>query len=172
MSGRHRKPQTRVPGRHRKPPGPSRYLAPGLVAVALLGAGGVGAHAAFSNSSSDANVAVPPPVTEIVSPTPTPTPAASSAAPSATPKPVAHHQQPPAALRLAITGSVSWVDVRRPNGHVLVSGLLRHGRHLTYRHGPLVVVIGNAAAVQVTRHGSTHRAGGPGEVVTLRVPKR
>jgi hypothetical protein len=55
---------------------------------------------------------------------------------------------------------------------VLVSGIVRHGRHLTYRHGPLSVVIGNAAAVTVTRAGHTSRAGRPGEVVTLRVPKR
>jgi hypothetical protein len=73
------------------------------------------------------------------------------------------------ALRLVITGSVSWVDVRRPSGRVLVSGIVRHGRRLTYSHGPLTVVIGNAGAVQVTRHGTTHKAGTPGEVVRLTV---
>lgn len=72
---------------------------------------------------------------------------------------------------MAITGSVSWIEVKRPSGRVLVSGLVRHGRRLAYRHGPLSVVIGNAGAVTLTRHGHTSRAGRPGEVVTLRVPK-
>jgi hypothetical protein len=98
-----------------------------------------------------------------VSPTPTPSPSPSA---TSTPRP----RQPSYALRLAITGSVSWVEVRRPGGKVLVSALVRHGRLLTYRHGPLSVVIGNAAAVRVTQGGTTRKAGRPGEVVTLRVP--
>jgi hypothetical protein len=80
--------------------------------------------------------------------------------------------RPSYALKLAVSGSVSWIEVRRPGGKVLVSGLVRHGHHLTYRHGPLSVVIGNAAAVLVTRHGHTSRAGRPGEVVTLHVTHR
>jgi hypothetical protein len=168
MSGRHRKPPTRVPGRHRKPPGPSRWLAPGLVAVALLGAGGVGAHAALSDSGSGSNQAMPAILPTSASPSPGAVPAVS---PASTPTPSAPpaKRRPAPALRLAITGSVSWIEVRRPTGRVLVSGLIRHGHRLTYRHGPLDVVIGNAGAVQVTRHGATHRAGRPGEVVTLSV---
>jgi hypothetical protein len=54
---------------------------------------------------------------------------------------------------------------------VLVSGMVRHGHRLSYAHGPLRVVIGNAGAVQVTRHGKSHRAGHPGQVVNLTVPK-
>jgi len=72
-------------------------------------------------------------------------------------------------LKLAITGSVSVIEVRRPGGKVLVSGLVRHGHKLTYRHGPLSVVIGNAAAVRITRAGASHRAGKAGEVVKLNV---
>jgi hypothetical protein len=75
-------------------------------------------------------------------------------------------------LKLAVSGSVSWIEVRRPGGKVLVSGLVRHGHHLTYSHGPLSVVIGNAGAVHVTRAGSTRKAGRPGEVVHLTLPKR
>jgi hypothetical protein len=169
MSGRHRKPHPRVPGRHRKAPGPSRFLAPGLVVVALLGAGGVGAHAALSNSGSD-STPMPATLPQNASPSSGAVPAVSPAptavsTPSA--QPAVHRR--PVALRLVITGSVSWIEVRRPTGRVLVSGLIRHGHRLTYRHGPLDVVIGNAAAVQVTRHGATHRAGRPGEVVTLSV---
>jgi hypothetical protein len=141
------------------------------VVVALLGAGGVGAHAALSNSDNGGQQ-----IPRLITPTgplpsSSPSPLASSPAPSPTPSsaptPVAHHQQ--FALRLAITGSVSWIEVRRPGGHVLVSGLVRHGHKLTYRHGPLSVVIGNAAAVQVTRAGTTRKAGRPGEVVKLNV---
>jgi hypothetical protein len=111
------------------------------------------------------------PDTTTPTPTPSPVPSLSPAAtPSSVPTPVAHRRQ--VALKLSVTGSVSWIEVRRPSGHVLVSGMVRHGHHLTYRHGPLSVVIGNAAAVTVTRDGATRKAGHPGEVVTLRVPNR
>lgn len=74
---------------------------------------------------------------------------------------------------MLITGSVSWIEVKRPSGQVLVSGLVRHGHHLTYGHGPLDVVIGNAGAVQLSRQGHhPHRAGKLGEVVTLHVTGR
>jgi hypothetical protein len=72
---------------------------------------------------------------------------------------------------MVITGSVSWIEVKRPSGRVLVSGMVRHGHHLTYTRGPLDVVIGNGGAVQLTRHGKTRKAGRPGQVVTLRVPQ-
>ena len=169
MSGRHRKPRSRTPGRHRRPPGPAHWLAPGLVAVALLGAGGVGAHAALSDSGSNSSVTTPITVPDVVTPSPTVSPTvAPSPTPSAVPTAPAR-QRPSYALRLTVTGSVSWLEVRRPSGHVLVSGLVRHGKHLTYRHGPLSVTIGNAGAVRVSRGGSTHRAGKPGEVVKLSV---
>jgi hypothetical protein len=70
---------------------------------------------------------------------------------------------------MVITGSVSWIEVKRPGGRVLVSGLVRHGHGLTYTHGPLDVVIGNAGAVQLTKHGHTSRAGKLGEVVRFRL---
>lgn len=181
MSGRHRKPHNRAPGRHRRPPGPARWLAPGLVAVALLGAGGVGAHAALSDSGSDSHGTLLPTTTMTLTPTATPTDApgvAPSSAPSPAPSAAPSSSQAPSPapqrahhsavfLRLAVTGSVSWIDVRRPDGHVLVSGMVRHGHRLTYRHGPLEVVIGNAGAVLLTRHGHTTRAGKPGEVLTF-----
>jgi hypothetical protein len=171
MSGRHRKPHNRAPGRHRRPPGPSRFIAPGLVAVALLGAGGVGAHAALSGSSSDSTMppilpavgSLSPGAVPGVSSTPTLTPTASTPSPARAP----HHAS--YALKMVIIGSVSWIEVKRPSGRVLVSGLVRHGHHLTYRHGPLDVVIGNAGAVTVTRGTHTRQAGKPGEVVNLRV---
>jgi len=73
---------------------------------------------------------------------------------------------------MVITGSVSWIEVKRPSGRILVSGLVRHGHRLTYDHGPLNVVIGNAGAVQLSRHGRTARAGKLGEVVRFTVPQR
>lgn len=177
MSGRHRKPHSRATGRHRRPPGPARYIAPGLVVVALLGAGGVGAHAALTNSTNapapqPAATTQPLPVgTPSTSPStsPSPRPTATASASASAPAPSAMRQRPTPALQLVVTGSVSWIEVRRPNGHVLVSGMVRHGHRLTYRHGPLAVVIGNAGAVRVARNGHTHVAGRPGEVVHLTV---
>ena len=171
MSGRHRKPRSHAAGRHRRPPGPSRWLAPGLVVVALLGAGGVGAHAALTDSGASdpsappAAARAPSPAPASTSPSAAPVPAATSAPPA---PPAVHHARQ-VALQLAITGSVSWIDVRRPSGHVLASGMFRHGRRLSYAHGPLRVVIGNAAAVTLTRAGVTRKAGHPGEVVKLTV---
>ena len=144
--------------------------------VALLGAGGVGAHAALSNSDSGSR-SMPTTYPDNVSPSsdavpgvsPTPTPSVSPS-PSAAPAPAAAHHRAPA-LRLDVVHGISWIEVRRPGGRVLVSGIVRHGRHLSYAHGPLDVTIGNAGAVQVTRHGHTSRAGKPGQVVKLRVPK-
>jgi len=175
MSGRHRKPRNRAPGRHRRPPGPAQWVAPGVVVIALLGAGGVGAHAALSNSDSGSR-SMPTTYPENVSPRASAVPTVSPApSPSASPSPTATTSAPAAshhrvlALRLDVVRGISWIEVRRPGGRVLVSGIVRHGRHLSYAHGPLDVTIGNAGAVRVTRHGSTHRAGKPGEVVHLTV---
>lgn len=179
MPGRHRKPPT--PGRHRKPPGPSRWVAPTLVVVALLGAGGVGARAALSGGGSESPAAptAARPVlpasaasaTATVSPTSSPPPAAvASSAPASTPAPGPRPAAHPAALAVTVTGRISWVEVTRPSGHVLVSGIIRHGRHLAFRHGPLHVVIGDAGAVRLVRHGHAHApAGRPGQVLRFTV---
>lgn len=175
MAGRHRKPVT--PGRHRKPPSPARWVAPGLVAVALLGAGGVGAHAALThNDSTGPGVPVadrgPGPMQSTATvPTPTPTSAAPSPTQTATaPAEVQTRPRAPAALAMSITRGVSWIEVARPSGRVLVSGLVRDGRHLRFRHGPLRVVIGNAGAVRLVRHGHVHApAGRSGQVLRFTV---
>jgi hypothetical protein len=153
------------------------------VAVAVLGVGGVAAHAALTSSGSDASgdsaqmpVVLPdgastgPGAVPSVSPAGTP-----SAMPSAVPSPTATPAVTPAsphrqvALRLVVVRGISWVEVRRPGGRVLVSGIVRHGRHLAFAHGPLDVVIGNAGAVRLTRNGHTHRAGAPGQVLRFTV---
>jgi hypothetical protein len=65
---------------------------------------------------------------------------------------------------------VSWVEVTRPGGKVLYSGLLRHGREVVVRRGPASAVIGDAGAVRLSRHGHvTNPAGRPGEVRVVRV---
>jgi hypothetical protein len=88
--------------------------------------------------------------------------------PSPTPEPTAQHRPP--ALVLSLTGSVCWVEVRGPHGRVLVSGLVHHGRRLTFRRTPLHVVLGNAGAVRVSRNGGPSRpAGRLGQVVTFPV---
>src|SRR4051794_7191288 len=117
MAGRHRKPAAR--GRHRRPTSPGRYLASGAVAVAVLGLGGVGAHAALSGGSSGS----PPPAAQVTpAPTvpsqPVRTPSVAPTTP-ATPVPTSSpHAAPkhPAALALTVTGPVSWVEVTRPDG--------------------------------------------------------
>jgi len=169
MAGRHRKPAVR--GRHRRPTSHGRYLATGVAAVAVLGIGGVGAHAALSGGSGGSPPAAAPAGTSttpaatlppVGTPPPTPVATSSSHVPSA--------KSPSVALALTVTGQVSWVEVTRPNGHVLVSGLIRHDRRLAFRHGRLRVTIGDAGAVRLVRHGHVHApAGRPGQVLRFTV---
>ncbi|MDQ1696703.1 MAG: hypothetical protein QOJ03_2056 [Frankiaceae bacterium] len=166
MSGRHRKPPAkRGQGRHRTPPGHGHWVAPALVAVMVLGAGGVGAHAAFTGhpgGDPPGSVALTAPTTAPASPPGAVTPAP----PTATP-PAGHPSGRPAPLlAITVTGGVSWIQVAAPHGRLLFSGLLRHGRRLVYRHGTLHVVIGNAGAVRLDRHGrQTAPAGRAGQVL-------
>jgi hypothetical protein len=174
MSGRHRRPPSRGgQGRHRQPPPTAHWVAPALVAVTVLGAGGVGAHAALGGRSS---VGAPRPTIVITPPSAaTPLPAASTPLPSPQAvSPTASRQptagRPAPALALTVVGRVSWVEVTRAHGRVVFSGLLRHGGHLAYRRGPLHLVIGNAGAVRLVRRGLvTEPAGRPRQVVRVSV---
>jgi hypothetical protein len=163
MSGRHRKPAARRGnGRHRRAPASARWIAPALVSVLVLGAGGITAYAALTARTGDGS---PRPAATPASPT-APGPVPTSPAPTAQrprPSPATH---PAPALALAVTGRVSWIEVTRSNGQVLFSGLLRHGRHLAYATGGLRLVIGDAGAVRLVRHGRvTAPAGRPGQVI-------
>jgi hypothetical protein len=142
------------------------------VLVLVLGAGGVGAHAlTSSNGSSPQSVPTARSSTSGATPTLTPPAPGPSATPTPSSSPTPRQRQHRApALTLAITGGVSWIEVGRPTGRVLFRGLLRHGRRLTYVGGPLTLVIGDAGAVRLVRHGHiTQPAGRPGEVLRLRI---
>lgn len=177
MAGRHRRVKGQG-GRHRQPPGASRFVLPGLLAVAIVGAG-VTAEAAFTGDSTPATQPLgrsPAATAPATAPTPTVTVPASGSptapAPSSPPsspagQPVRSH---PAALVLRIAGGVSWVEARGPSGHLYYSGILRNGHRLVLRRAGTGVVVGNAGAVRISRHGSAfHRLGRPGEVLVLRV---
>jgi hypothetical protein len=170
MAGRHRKPPSKGgQGRHRRAPQRRRLVAPALGSVLVLGAGGIAAAAAITGGNGPGvhpvqtpSATTPPAVTA----TPVPTPTTAAPSPSAEPT----RERPPAALVLHITGRVSWLEVTRPGGHLIFSGLLRHGREVIVRNGSAHVVIGDAGAVRLSRHGRvTSPAGGPGEVRILDV---
>jgi hypothetical protein len=164
MSGRHRKSATRRgSGRHRRAPAHAPWIAPALVSLLVLGAGGITAYAALTARTSD-GPARPAPIADAAGPT-APAPAPSLPTPTAH-RPPPTTRQPEPALALTITGRVSWIEVTRTNGRALFSGLLRHGRRLVYPTGGLRLVIGNAGAVRLVRHGRvTAPAGRPGQVV-------
>lgn len=179
MAGRHRKPPSRHHrGRHRQPTSNARWIAPTLATVAVLAAGGISAYAALNGGSAAGPAAAPPsavatttsasatPITSPPSATPTPT----DSRPRPAPVPRSSPRQPAPALQLVVTGQVSWVEVTRADGRVLFSGLLRHGHRLAYRSGPLHVVVGDAGAVRLDRHGRSRAPlGRPGQVVRLTV---
>ena len=175
MAGRHRRTTTGRPvGRHRQPPPPTSWIVPSLATVAVLAAGGVSAFAAFGGGSE---VHRQPPLvvsgsttTTLPAAVPTARPAPTSAGPA--PAPVgatrAHHH--PDALVIRATDGVSWVQVRRVDGRVRFEGMLRPGHALRYRSGPVQVVIGNAGAVRLVRHGHVRDpAGRSGQVLRFRV---
>ncbi len=77
----------------------------------------------------------------------------------------ARHRRASVALALSVPGKVSWVQVSRPGGRVVFQGMLRHGHRLTYRRGPLDVIVGDAGAVRVQRgRHVVSPFGRPGEV--------
>jgi len=101
----------------------------------------------------------------------TPTPSSSpSSSPSATParSPSASPSPPkrPATLDLRLSGD-SFVTVRAPGGHIFLSKLLHKGDHRTFDSKKLVVVLGNAVAVQVRVNGKLLPRGGRGQVAKL-----
>ena len=169
MSGRHVKVAR---GRHRRATPANRLVTPALVAALALSAGGLSAQAAFTGTHHAVGTAaanLPRFVLQLPE-------ATSPAAPRPSGTATVHHGARRRAERtaapafvLTVIGRVSWVEVSRPNGQVIAGGLWRHGLHLVVRRGPLRVVIGNAAAVRVVRHGHPVRRGRPGAVRRLAV---
>jgi len=139
------------------------------VAALALSAGGLSAQAAFTGTSHHPAGSAAADLPRFVLQLPeTAHPATRPARPAPTHRSARVRAHPPAFV-LTVTGRVSWVEVSRPGGRVLAGGLWRHGRHLVVRRGPLRVVIGDASAVRVVRHGHRMRPGRPGAVRRLAV---
>jgi hypothetical protein len=170
MAGRHRKPPSKGgQGRHRRPPERRRLVAPALGTIVLLGAGGVAAAAAITGGGGTGRT---PDVVASTTTAPA-TVAPSPTQPTAVPQPSAtepEHRRPAAALAIRTTGAVSWVEVTRPGGRLVFSGLLRHGHAVVVRRGPAHAVIGDAGAVRLSRHGRVSEpAGRPHQVLVVDV---
>jgi hypothetical protein len=175
MAGRHRKPPSKGgQGRHRRPQQRRRLVAPALGSVLLLGAGGIAAAAAITGgggsgvqplqrpTATTSPIVTTPPVPS----TPSTSPPAASPTPSAVPTP----DRPAPVLAVKVTGRVSWIEVTRPGGRVLYSGLLRHGRAVVVHRGAAHLVIGDAGAVRLSRGARVaDPAGRPGEVRVIDV---
>jgi Domain of unknown function (DUF4115) len=98
----------------------------------------------------------------------TPTTASSSSGATDTGSPSASPSQTkrPVTLDLRLSGD-SFVTVRAPGGHVFLSKLLHKGDHRTFDSKKLVVVLGNAGAVEVRMNGRLLPRGRQGQVARL-----
>ncbi|TCJ36354.1 DUF4115 domain-containing protein [Parafrankia sp. BMG5.11] len=106
----------------------------------------------------------------------TPRPSAPPSAPAATappgPAPAPTTPPPPGVnVRVEARDAQSWLEVRDDSDKVLFAQLLQRGdsREVS-SEGALEIKMGNAGAVDLSCNGtSLDRAGGPGEVVTIRL---
>jgi hypothetical protein len=97
----------------------------------------------------------------------TPTPSSSSSAtPTGSPRASPSPTKRPVTLDLRLLGD-SFVTVRAPGGHMFLSKLLHKGDHRSFDNKSLVVVLGNAAAVQVRVNGKLLPRGGRGQVANF-----
>jgi cytoskeletal protein RodZ len=87
----------------------------------------------------------------------------ASPSPSTSPSASASSTKRPLTLDLRLTGD-SFVTVRAPGGHLFLTKLLHKGDHRTFDEKTLVVVLGNAAAVEVRINGKLRPRGGRGQV--------
>jgi hypothetical protein len=152
-------------------------MVPALAATVVLGGGGTALG--FAVGGPGGGTAAPQitpfaaPLVLSTAPVVDPTPSVAAApatptpAPTHTPKP---HPRPTDTLRLTVTGSVSYVQVKTWNNHLLVGRTLHHGQRLSFRQHGLRVVLGNAGAVRLSIAGRpAHRAGRLGQVRHFRL---
>jgi len=135
---------------------------PTLAAAAILGIGGVGASAALSGGGGSDHPSAARPALPISTSAPSSTPS-GGVSPRASTSPAAVPSSRPAAVpdfAITVTGRVSWVQVIGPHGHVLVAGLVRHGKTLTFPQRPLAVTLGDAGAVRLVLHHHAHAPAG------------
>jgi Domain of unknown function (DUF4115) len=95
--------------------------------------------------------------------TPTTPSSSSGATDTGSPSASASPTKRPVTLDLRLTGD-SFVTVRAPGGHMFLAKLLHKGDHRTFDSKTLVVVLGNAAAVEVRVNGKLRPRGGRGQV--------
>jgi hypothetical protein len=94
----------------------------------------------------------------------------SSATPAGSPSASPSPTKRPLTLDLRLTGD-SYVMVRVPGGHTFLDKVLHKGDHRSFAQRTLVVVLGNAAAVEVRVNGKLLPRGGRGQVASF-VAKR
>lgn len=169
--GRHSAPQTGEPTFPRR-----AAVAVGAAVLALaVGVSVVGALVGGNDdqpvTAREATGTSPPPGsgTGPATTTASATGSASAASTPASSSPPASAR--PATLDLRLTGT-SFVTVRLASGRTLVSRLMHKGDHKSYDQKELHVVLGNAAAVQVTVNGHRLKPGRSGQVRTLVATRR
>ncbi|MGB2839775.1 MAG: DUF4115 domain-containing protein, partial [Actinomycetes bacterium] len=96
-------------------------------------------------------------------PTPTPTSSETGATPTDKPSQVAKAERDEVVVRVtALPAAISWVQVTASDGSVVFTGQIGGGTSKTFRDkNRLSLVIGNAAAVELTVNGQD--LGSPGE---------
>jgi len=179
-------------GRHRSaapsagPPLLPIIAAAAVVVVILLA--GVVVRLVGGDGNGDADAAPPDTASAAGSPTPAASPSGSSPSPSptvtasaspsptatasASPSPTAQPSKKPRdapTLTLEVTRSISYIEVRGPNGQVYVLDTLAAGFKRSWDDPRLTVVLGNSAAVKVTVNGTVRPRGGEGEVENFTV---
>jgi hypothetical protein len=141
----------------------------------VLGGGGAALGLAVGGTNGANGGTATPQITPFAAPVvlstapvidPTPSVAAAPTSRAAQPHATAKsHPRPTDALRLTITGSSSYVQVRTWNNHLLISRVLHHDQRLAFRQHGLRITLGNAGAVRVAVAGRPARvAGRPGQV--------
>jgi hypothetical protein len=127
-------------------------LAIAIVAILAMNAGGdTTTVKPESSASSGSSRSATPTRSSSRSATPTVSPSASVST------------KRPVTLDLRLNGD-SFVTVRAPGGHMFLAKLMHKGDHRSFDNKTLVVVLGNAAAVEVRVNGKLRPRGGRGQV--------
>lgn len=149
------------------------------VVVRLVGGDGNGdadaapadrASAAGSPTSAASRSGTTPSPSPSVTASGSPSPTATSASPSPTAKPSKKPRDAPT-LTLEVTRSISYIEVRGPNGQVYVLDTFDAGFKRSWDDPRLTVVLGNSAAVKVTVNGTVRPRGGEGQVQRFTVTR-
>ncbi|HUV47607.1 MAG TPA: helix-turn-helix domain-containing protein [Actinomycetes bacterium] len=129
-----------------------------VMAAALVVAVGLVAVQIASSSDDGSRT-----TTTVAEPTPTPTSSETGATPTDKPSQVAKAERDEVVVRVtALPAAISWVQVTASDGSVVFTGQIGGGTSKTFRDkNRLSLVIGNAAAVELTVNGQD--LGSPGE---------